>query len=50
MKLADSILQDPDRLRIMASNAGKMAITDACSRIYDIMLDTLEGRKPSAKA
>lgn len=41
MKLADSILEDPDRLRIMAGNAKKMAITDACSRIYDIMLEVL---------
>ena len=46
IKLADSITGDPDRMRIMASNANKMAITDACSRIYEIMVETLEGKKP----
>ena len=49
MQTADAILGDPDRLRIMAANAGKMAITDACSRIYDIMIETLEGRTAANK-
>ena len=39
---ADAILSDSDKLRLMAENSRKMAITDACERIYDIMCEVLE--------
>ena len=44
MAMADSLLGDPDKLRIMSQNAQKMAVTDACSRIYDIMTEVLAGK------
>ncbi len=47
IELADKILDDPDRLRIMAGNAHKMAITNACERIYDIMMDVLSNKPES---
>lgn len=43
METADSILGDPDKLRLMSENSHKMAITDSCERIYDIILQVLAG-------
>lgn len=43
MELADSILCDSEKLRLMSENAHKMAITDAGERIYDIIKQVLAG-------
>ncbi|MBQ9993333.1 MAG: UDP-N-acetylglucosamine--N-acetylmuramyl-(pentapeptide) pyrophosphoryl-undecaprenol N-acetylglucosamine transferase, partial [Clostridia bacterium] len=44
MQKADAILDDPDKLRLMAENSHKMAITDACERIYDIAMQVLRDK------
>lgn len=38
---ADAILGDSEKLRAMAESSHKMAITDACERIFDIMCEVL---------
>lgn len=43
MELADSILSDREKLRLMSENAHKMAITDSCERIYEIITQVLAG-------
>jgi len=43
MELADSILCDKEKLRLMSENAHKMAITDAGERIYEIIKQVLAG-------
>ena len=43
MAAADCILGDPEKLRLMSENAHKMAITDSCERIYDIIEQVLAG-------
>lgn len=44
MELTDSILGDSEKLRLMSENSHKMAITDACERIYDIICEVLAGK------
>ncbi len=43
MSVADTILGDTDKLRLMSENSHKMAITDSCERIYDIIMQVLAG-------
>lgn len=42
---ADAILSDPQKLQAMAQSSHNMAITDACERIYDIILEVLSAEK-----
>ena len=42
---ADAILSDPQKLQAMAQSSHNMAITDACERIYDIILEVLSAQK-----
>jgi len=42
-ELVDSILGDTNKLRTMSENAHKMAITDSCERIYEIIEQVLAG-------
>ncbi len=43
METADSILGDTEKLRLMSENSHKMAITDSCERIYEIIEQVLAG-------
>lgn len=38
MEEIDDLASDRDKLRLMGENARKLAITDACARIYDIVI------------
>ncbi|MBE6760348.1 MAG: undecaprenyldiphospho-muramoylpentapeptide beta-N-acetylglucosaminyltransferase [Ruminococcaceae bacterium] len=42
---ADAILSDTEKLRAMSESSHNMAITDACSRIYDIITEVLSQEK-----
>ena len=41
----DTLMDDPSRLRLMAQNAKKMAITDASERIYEVIRKVMADKK-----